>query len=1075
MSTTSSSSSVNSFYTSGGTTRLNGSELMSGLDTQKLIEALTSKTQSKITKQKQSEQKVKWKQEMYRDVESLMKTFSDTYFSYASSSTNIQSSTFFDSEDLVSSSSLVSATGAASDAGNVVINSISQLAKAASLNCGNLVSEENITSGTLRDSWTESTVGGKSMVITYAGIDYTVTLSSSVNLDSSATSQQNLQTLADGLNDQIRDTSALKGNVEFTVTSDNKLTLKSTDGKSTVKISDYEATKDDTSGKDFLAALGFQPGDSGTSFTSSESINTGGSVDNVTSSKLFNQSISSPAYLYVKVDNSPYTLPLSGLDLSSATDSNSAAQKVVDQINKLASETTGLKDTNFKATTNGDGFISLNAVGHTVSVTDSVTGSSTTKISKNLVEGLGLAKDGDHYSFTKAVSKSALTKSYFGDTLAGSTVTFNLNGIKKTISFDASEESSNYADVNVIQKYLQQKLDAAYGSGKITVGMNDGKLTFTTPSDSTSVLEISSSSSSSVLGKDGALRIETGETNRTETSKTLKDLSSELSIPLQAGTVAIDGRQVSGYEIEVNGKTYTFSEDTELNTVLNTINNDTDAGVNISYSQTLNEFRITADDTGAQGKISISDKSGNLASLFGINNYGISEIQTGKIATDTNGKYTTGTDNSTYTFQIGNGDSQTITIDANQNFDSLSDMAIAVQDTINQNSTLKGKVIVGYTNDGKLTFNTSDYTSADSKLTVTKTSAVDSLNMAQASKSSTTVIQPDSTLAELAGTSNGLIVQNTDGTSYSIAGNSTKYSGDTKLSNTVHFTAGTDLTMSVSLNGGGSQTITRTANTTTLDGITLTVTGTTKEGDSPVKFTASNDVDDLYKKISDFVDAYNKIVDKANTYTSQTPYGLNSESGKNDSYEPLTDADKKDMTDDEIDKWNKKAKQGLLENDNTLNSILSDMRSAVEETVTSTGISLQEIGISISSDYTDGGKLTISESTLKSALKSNPDRVSQLFTNTDGISSKIKKVLEKNIGIYGTSGTLYNIAGSDSSTGADNSQLSTRVSQYEKTITNLKSQLQTEKDRWLNKFTEMETKLNVLNSQYTYLTSMTES
>jgi flagellar capping protein FliD len=1056
---------------------------MSGLDTQKLIEALTSKTQSKITKQKQSEQKVKWKQEMYREVESLMKTFSDTYFSYASNSTNIQSSTFFDSEDLVSSSSLVSATGAASDAGNVVINSINQLAKAASMNCGNLVSKENITSGTLRDSWTESTVGGKSMVITYAGIDYTVTLSSSVNLDSATTSQQNLQTLADGLNDQIRDTSGLKGNIEFTVANDNKLTLESTDGRSTVKISDYEATKNDTSGKDFLAALGFQPGYSGTSFTSSESINTGGSADNVTNSKLFNQSISSPAYLYVKVDNSTYTLPLSGLDLSSATDPNSTAQKVVDQINKRASETTGLKDTNFKATTNGDGFISLNAVGHTVSVTDS----STTPISKNLAKGLGLAKDGDHYSFTKAVSKSALTKSYFGDTLAGSTVTFNLNGIKKTILFDASEESqySDSTDLNTnnskVQNYLQQKLDAAYGNGKITVGIatdihdQKQKLTFTTPSDSTSVLEISSSSSSSVLGKDGALRIETGETNRTETSKTLKDLSSELSIPLQAGTVNIDGQQVSGYEIEVSGKTFTFSEDTELNTVLNTINNDTDAGVNISYSQTLNEFRITADDTGAQGKISISDKSGNLASLFGINNYGISEIQTGKIAKNSDGKYTTGTENSTYTFRIGNGDSQTITIDANQNFDSLSDMAIAVQNTINQNSTLNGKIIVGYTNDGKLTFNTSDYTSTDSQLTVTKTSAVDSLNMAQASKSSTTVIQPDSTLAELAGASNGLIVQNTDGTTYSITGDSTKYSGDTKLSDTVHFTAGTDLTMSVSLNGGDSQTITRTANTTTLDGVTLTVTGTTKEGDSPVKFTASNDVDDLYKKISDFVDAYNKIVDKANTYTSQTPYGLNSESGKNDSYEPLTDADKKDMTDDEIDKWNKKAKQGLLENDNTLNSILSDMRSAVEETVTSTGISLQEIGISISSDYTDGGKLTISESTLKSALKSNPDRVSQLFTNTDGISSKIKKVLEKNIGVYGTSGTLYNIAGSDSSTGADNSQLSTRVSQYEKTITNLKSQLQTEKDRWLNKFTEMETKLNVLNSQYTYLTSMTES
>ena len=207
----SSSSSIASFYTSNGVTRLNGSEFTSGLDTQSLIKALTSKTSAKITKQKQLEQKAEWKQDMYRNVESLLQTFSDTYFSYATSSTNIMSSSFFDTGTLVSSNSnVVSATGGATDAGNVVINSISQLAGTASLSSGYEVSNESITStDALRNSWTQSAVGGKSFTINYGNKDYTFTLSNSIVIDSSKTTAENLATIADGLNHQVEATDGL--------------------------------------------------------------------------------------------------------------------------------------------------------------------------------------------------------------------------------------------------------------------------------------------------------------------------------------------------------------------------------------------------------------------------------------------------------------------------------------------------------------------------------------------------------------------------------------------------------------------------------------------------------------------------------------------------------------------------------------------------------------------------------------------------------------------------------------------------------------------------------------------------
>ena len=125
-------------------------------------------------------------------------------------------------------------------------------------------------------------------------------------------------------------------------------------------------------------------------------------------------------------------------------------------------------------------------------------------------------------------------------------------------------------------------------------------LTFTTPSDSTSVLSFQSSSDSGVLGTGGLLHIRSGESNRLETDKTLDELKSdnELNAPLTPGTDATDT-----YSFTVNGKKFTFAGNTELNTVINTVNNDPTANVTISYSQTLNKFRITSDDTGSQGAV----------------------------------------------------------------------------------------------------------------------------------------------------------------------------------------------------------------------------------------------------------------------------------------------------------------------------------------------------------------------------------------------------------------------------------------------------------------------------------------
>lgn len=901
-SSTSSSSSIASFYTTNGVTRLNGSQLISGLDTQSLITAMTMKTQSKIDKQGQMEQKAQWRQQMYQEIQSLLVAFNGNYFSYAGGANNIMSSKFFDSGALVSSSDLVTATGASSAAGNVVIKDVTSLAAAASLSTTYAPSATSIASGALRTEWTQSTLNGKSLTVSYGGNDYTLTLDSSASLDSSdPTGQNNLQSIADALNSQISASTSLNGKVQFSVTEPETgkyaLTLSAIGSAPTTSVGIKANSADDTSA-DFLAAIGFNTipatGDSGSLTGSPVQLDS----SSVATSPLFSHTVSSSSYLTFALGEKTYTVTL-GADIDlTASD---AMAKLKDGLQTKIDQYADLKNANVQVAYDA-GSNQFTVTGDSVFVTGG---------SENLLLGLGMQSEvgGAIETGTPGtVSTTKLAQSYLGDALAGSTLAVQLNGVSKTITFKSTEEAS-YSSIASLRSYLQTAMNTAFGTDNVQVGPADdptsNQLVFTTK-DPTSIFTISSSSVSNVLSDNGALRISSGETNRLETTKTLNQLKGELNTALTPDTTESDGK----YSISVNGKVFSFTGDTELGTVISTINSDPDAGVNIVYSQTLNRFTATADDTGSQGQVAITDAKGS----------------------------------SLATVLFGTADAQT-------------------------------------------------------------------------------------------------------------------------------FKKGSDLVMDAYLGGSSDATpVTRSTNSFTLDGVTLNIKG---QPTGSVSFTASSNVDDLYSRISDFVDAYNAIIDKVNTYVTQAPYGLGSGNGSTESYDPLTDAQKKEMTADEITAWNEKAQQGLLQNDQTLSSILSDLREAMERTVSASGLTLGQIGISTAAyDYTSGGKLVIDETTLKSALQTKSDQVSQLFTDTNGIAANVKSVLNNYVGEYGNSGALYSIAGNkDFSTGSG-SQLDSQIADYEETIKNLKAQLTTEQNFWQTKFSTMESKLSVLSSQYNYLSSM---
>jgi flagellar hook-associated protein 2 len=178
-------------------------------------------------------------------------------------------------------------------------------------------------------------------------------------------------------------------------------------------------------------------------------------------------------------------------------------------------------------------------------------------------------------------------------------------------------------------------------------------------------------------------------------------------------------------------------------------------------------------------------------------------------------------------------------------------------------------------------------------------------------------------------------------------------------------TAGGDA--SVTINGLAT---TRTSNTFEVNGVQITLM---KAGGSAASIEQTTDTDKIFESIKTFVSDYNSVLK-----TVQDKYN----ESKDRNYLPLTDAQREELTDKQVEQWETKAKAGLLKNDSILNRIISDLRTDATSIV-NTGYSkirsLADIGIQTGT-YTDQGKLYITnEDKLKQAIADNPEAVKALF------------------------------------------------------------------------------------------------
>lgn len=574
--------------------------------------------------------------------------------------------------------------------------------------------------------------------------------------------------------------------------------------------------------------------------------------------------------------------------------------------------------------------------------------------------------------------------------LAGASMSVTYNGTTATIKmpekgtdeynaiFGASDSTTAAKNM---QDYLQKQFNQAFGYNRIQVTniAADGKFTpqfevlsSASGKDMNANSFTINSGTLNVIGKGGIFGIDSGASNRVNTQKTIGEL-----LKVQDGSTTIDELTSTGkqddngnemYALVINGVTIgdEYTVDTTLETIMNDINSNEQAGVKVSYSTTSNQFVFTSTHGGAGGQIEIKNDEGkknNLAvRLFGSVTY----------EKDTQG-------------------------------------------------TLTGNIVVER--------------------------------------------------------QDGTVTINSDG---QVLGSNGQPDPDATAS--VNFIKGQDAEMEAYINGVKT-TLTSGTNTFNIDGFKVTANGVFKadnEGER-VTFDAKVDADKIVDAVKSFVEDYNKVLAEINDqYTTQPDDG---------DYKPLTDDQKADMTEKQIEEYEAKAKEGLLFGDRDLGGLSNGLRFVFSN------LDLDAIGVSVSTSYSDKGKITLDETKLRSALASDPNAVAEAFAapleqkqvkNSDGSTSwvddtssggamaRLKIQLDKYAATTGaTKGILIEKAGSQYSPMALlQNTLQDKIDSYDDVIDSLTEKLNDKIDFYTSKFSKLEALIAQMNSQSSYLSSL---
>ncbi|WP_349669170.1 flagellar filament capping protein FliD [Lacrimispora sp.] len=598
----------------------------------------------------------------------------------------------------------------------------------------------------------------------------------------------------------------------------------------------------------------------------------------------------------------------------------------------------------------------------------------------------------------------------FAQRVGGMSMSFTYNGTTKSIEFDSAADiqtkidaaTGDEAKLKTIASQMQDKLNQQFGTGRIEVGTQKNpvaegyQLVFKTKDastgldDTSSILSISYADNG-VLGKNGAFRVSSGESNRLNTNATLAD----------SGLKNIE--QNLNTKGKLNQDTTYFAGSLKAQEAIKGL------GDQVTNDTTLDELKQLI----ATKNPSMSDQD-----LSSINN-AIDYFKSSESAT---------------------------------NVGELNTKMNSYVDSREMKLKINGVDIKGLTYNSTITDIMNKINSSDAKVTMSYMKNADKFLI----QSNVGGVAGD---VKIEGDDAALLFGVKD-TNYTV-------------------TKGQDAIVSVKYAGSEDVVhLTRESNAFSMDGLNITLNGTFGysgdtliEGTDPIKFNSKTDSDSIVKAVTDMIKDYNEMIELVNKEVSTKP---------NRSYEPLTDDQKADMTEDQIKKWEEKVKTGLLFNDSDLRGLADSMR-FIFESGSEDKATLATFGLSTSTNYGDNGKLVLDETKFRASLESNSADLQKLFTRSadtstgdkGGVMARLTEITEKYASTTGaTKGILIEKAGSVyAPTSILKNSLQKSMDSQDTIIERLNAQLKTETDRYIKQFTNLETLISQMNSQSSWLSS----
>ncbi len=255
-------------------------------------------------------------------------------------------------------------------------------------------------------------------------------------------------------------------------------------------------------------------------------------------------------------------------------------------------------------------------------------------------------------------------------------------------------------------------------------------------------------------------------------------------------------------------------------------------------------------------------------------------------------------------------------------------------------------------------------------------------------------------------------------------------------------------------------------NTFSINGLTITAKEVTSGN---ISLVTDTDYNEIYDTIKDFFKEYSSLMNEMDKL-----YNAASSKG----YEPLTSEEKDAMTDDEIEKWEKKIKDSLLKGDSELDTVASAMRRAMLSTFEIGGktMSLSSFGIHTlgyfeSADneknayHIDGNKddpeTAGNEDRLRAMIASDPEGTATFFQKLATELYNAMNKIQSNSDSYTSYGNFFS-----------DKKLQNEYVEQEKQVTKWEDYVAKQEDKYYKQFTAMESAMSSLNSQQQYISQL---